>query len=78
MAQATADPIRLGESYTKKQFLDRTGMREAAYRTARRAGLQTIETAGRVFITGDAWHAYLQSLTVQNAASSQSPEPVGA
>jgi hypothetical protein len=49
------------------------GMREAAHRIARRAGLQTIETAGRVYITGDAWHADLQRLTSQNSAATETP-----
>ena len=63
----TNDPIRRGEVYTKAQFLSRTGMREAAYRTARRSGLSTVETAGRVFISGDAWFQYLESLTAAKA-----------
>lgn len=62
MADATTQPIRRGESYRKDQFLARTGMKEAGYRSARRQGLRTIETAGRVYITGDAWHDYLDSL----------------
>lgn len=62
MADSTTQPIRRGESYRKDQFLDRSGMKEAGYRSARRQGLKTIETAGRVYITGDAWHEYLDSL----------------
>ena len=61
-AKPTSEPIRRGESYTKQQFQARTGMREAVYRTARRQGLRTIETAGRAYITGDAWFDYIESL----------------
>lgn len=69
MSQTLAEPIRRGESYTKAQFLQRSGMKEVAYRTARRQGLKTVETAGRVYITGDAWHEYLESLLTAEPVS---------
>lgn len=60
MADGTHEPIRRGESYRKDQFLARTGMKEAGFRTARRNGLKTHEAAGRTYITGDDWHDFLE------------------
>jgi len=66
---ATDGVIRADASYVKAAFLARVGMKDPAFRTARRAGLKVIYTGGRCYVRGNDWFAYLDRL-----ASQQTPE----
>ena len=47
------------EVYTLDEFKRRTGLSEAALRTARRSGLKVDYRQGRAFVRGESWYAYL-------------------
>lgn len=51
--------IRPDECYTKEEFWSRVGMGQTAWRAAIRNGLPCIRTAGRVYVRGQDWIAYL-------------------
>ncbi len=53
------------EVYTLDEFKQRTGLSEAALRTARRAGLKVDYRQGRAFIRGENWYAYLDADTAE-------------
>lgn len=74
-AMATGDDgvIRSNETYVKAAFLTRTRMKETAFRTARRNGLRVVYAAGRCFVRGSDWFAYLDSLAAnQESRASRS------
>ena len=59
--------IRAGEVYLLEEFHRRAGIGRHAYNTARHRGLKVIRTAGRVYVRGDDWLAYLESVVAQAA-----------
>ena len=54
--------VARGETYTLADFKRRTGLGDNSLRQARRAGFRIIYAHGKAFVTGDDWHAYLESL----------------
>ena len=52
--------IHIGVVYTLPEFKLRTGLSDAALRSARRHGLRTIPAHGRKYILGRDWHKYLE------------------
>ncbi|MCA9110074.1 MAG: hypothetical protein KDA52_09020 [Planctomycetaceae bacterium] len=52
-------PIRTDEIYVRQEFIRRVGIGEEAFRMARRHGLRVIRTAGRVYVRGADWDAYV-------------------
>lgn len=55
------------EVYTLDEFKRRTGLSEAALRTARRSGLKVDYRQGRAFVRGESWYAYLASELPESA-----------
>lgn len=57
------------EIYRLDEFLSRVGWSDAAWRTARRNGLQVIRTANRGYVDGSEFDRYLKTLveTKENA-----------
>ncbi len=51
--------VSRSEVYTLDEFKRRTGLSEAALRTARRSGLTVDYRQGRAFVRGESWYAYL-------------------
>jgi hypothetical protein len=69
--QVTTDrTIRAGEVYGKDEFLERSGIRQHAFRMAKRNGLRTVPIHGRVFIRGEDWLAYLDKAIRQHEQAS--------
>ena len=63
MASITTTPegaTRPGEIYTRQEFLQRIGWKDAAFRTARRAGLRVSYAGGKCFVRADDWAEYLE------------------
>lgn len=61
--------IRRGEAYSKSEFMKRVGgWTETAWKTAKRRGLITVETAGRAYVTGDAFLDYIEGLVPSESA----------
>jgi len=52
--------IRPDESYTLGEFQRRTGMKEAAMKSARQRGLRVRYTGTRAYVLGKDWFAYLE------------------
>ncbi len=48
--------------YALPEFRRRTGLGEAAMRTARRCGLEVLEIGGRRFVRGIAWVRYCNAV----------------
>ncbi len=46
-------------SYPLEEFLKYSGLTKAAYRQARRSGLQVKKVGDSVWVTGEAWFEYL-------------------
>jgi len=59
-ATAATGVIHSSESYSREEFLRRTGIGAWAFRTARRNGLRTAKVGNRTFVRGADWHEYLQ------------------
>jgi hypothetical protein len=59
--KAPPQVIRADEVYQLDEFLRRAGIGRWAYRTALRNGLRVIRTAGRVYVRGSDWFAYLDA-----------------
>jgi hypothetical protein len=55
--------VRPGEIYQKGEFLQRVGLKETGFRTARRNGLQVVYTGGKCFVRGADWAAYLDRVS---------------
>lgn len=56
------EPIHRDAAYEKTDFLQRVGLRQAAWRTAKRQGLRTIQIHGRAFVRGEDWLDYLHRM----------------
>ncbi len=54
--------IRPGEIYQKNEFLQRVGLKETGFRTARRNGLRVTYTGGKCFVRADDWSQYLDQI----------------
>lgn len=65
-------PIQNGVIYPLDNFQLRTGMGRHAMRAARRSGLKVIRLGSRVFVRGDDFNAFLETLS----NDSQSTEAV--
>jgi hypothetical protein len=61
--------IKSDEVYTLEEFTRRTGLRDWAMRTARRAGLRTVRVGKRTFIHGRDFFTFLESQGSQGHAS---------
>lgn len=59
------EPILRDAAYEKSDFLKRVGLKAAAWRTAKRQGLRTIEAHGKAYVRGEDWLAYLDLLGSQ-------------
>ena len=58
----STEPILRDAAYEKTDFLKRVGLKAAAWRTARRQGLRTIQVHGKAFVRGEDWLAYLDRM----------------
>lgn len=58
-ATAELAPIERGVSYPLPLFMKRVGLGRHGLRQARAAGLIVVYAHGHAFVTGDAWHNYL-------------------
>ncbi len=56
---ATAEVVEAGHSYSREEFMRRTGLGPAAMRTARRNGLRVRYVGGRMHVLGSDWLQYL-------------------
>jgi len=75
---ADGGTTRTGDVYTLPEFLRRTRMGSTAFRTARRNGLKVTRTAGRYYIRGADWDAYLLGQMAASAeATASQPAPFG-
>ena len=66
--------IQRGCVYPKPVFLKLAGGRtpwtDTAWKTARRNGLRTVETAGRAYVTGDDFHDYIDRIAAEQKPAS--------
>lgn len=76
MDKGTADcVITRGCVYTKDAFKKGAGgWSESAWKTAKRNGLTTVETAGRAYVTGDSFVDYIEGLAVKQRSSDESED----
>jgi len=63
MTDSTERIIDADAVYEKAEFLRRTNLKQAGWRTARRNGLRVAEIHGRCYVKGSDWHDYLAART---------------
>ena len=59
MTTATTGVISAHETYSREEFLRRTGIGDWAFRSVKRRGLRTTKVGNRVFVRGQDWIDFL-------------------
>ena len=63
--------VQADAAYTLNEFRRRTGLGQAAMRSARKAGLAVIYVGGRGFVMGKSWLDHLTELQCQQQEDGQ-------